>query len=91
MAEQDIALTPPAERPPSIGQLMLVITVDHKQLGFMYIGSADFLAGGGSYGRSHRAQLLVPHNTRCRAGLQLPLHHAWHGDGFSSACRSSPG
>src|SRR5678815_1251747 len=50
MATQDIALSPAAETPlPFIARLHeLVVTVDHKKLGLMYIGSASlfFLVAG---------------------------------------------
>ena len=46
MATQDIALSPAAETSlPFMSRLHeLVVTVDHKKLGLMYIGSALFFS-----------------------------------------------
>jgi cytochrome c oxidase subunit 1 len=66
MASQEIALT--VERRP--GQSLverlhgLVVTVDHKKLGLMYIGTAlGFLVVAGLMALAIRLQLAVPNNT----------------------------
>ena len=51
MAVQDIALSPAAETSlPLMSRLHeLVVTVDHKKLGLMYIGSRTVLFRGGGF------------------------------------------
>src|SRR5713226_2310212 len=65
MASQDLALSPAAETSlPLTARLhTLVVTVDHKQLGLMYIGTALlFLVVSGGMAAVIRAQLAVPNN-----------------------------
>src|SRR6266403_6084653 len=65
MASQDIALSPAAETSlPFIARLHeLVVTVDHKKLGLMYIGSAlFFFVVAGSLASVIRMQLALPNN-----------------------------
>jgi len=65
MATQDIALSPAAETSlPIMSRLHeLVVTVDHKKLGLMYIGSAlFFFAVAGSLASVIRMQLILPNN-----------------------------
>jgi hypothetical protein len=62
----------------------LVVTVDHKQLGLMYIATALlFLLVAGSMAAVIRAQLAVPNNGLITASVQPPVHHARHDDGLS--------
>jgi cytochrome c oxidase subunit I len=66
MASQELALAPAAETAlPLTARLHeLVVTVDHKQLGLMYIGSALlFLVVAGSMAAVIRMQLVIPNNT----------------------------
>lgn len=66
MATSDIALSPPAETSlPFTARLhALVVTVDHKQLGIMYIGTAlIFFLMAGMMVLMIRTQLVVPNNT----------------------------
>jgi len=65
MATQDIALSPATETSlPFTARLHeLVVTVDHKKLGLMYLGSAlFFLAVAGSMASVMRMQLAFPNN-----------------------------
>src|SRR5499426_2237879 len=65
MATQDIALSPAAETSlPFTARLHeLVVTVDHKKLGLMYIGSALlFFVVAGSLASVIRMQLILPNN-----------------------------
>src|SRR5713226_7222412 len=65
MASQDLALSPAAETSlPLTARLhTLVVTVDHKQLGLMYIGTALlFLVVSGGMAAVIRLQLAVPNN-----------------------------
>jgi cytochrome c oxidase subunit 1 len=65
MSTQEIALTPAAEisLPLSARLHDLVLTVDHKKLGLMYIGTAlVFFALSGLMAFTIRMQLLVPNN-----------------------------
>src|SRR6266403_6395918 len=65
MASQDIALSPAAESSlPLMARLHeLVVTVDHKKLGLMYIGSAlFFFVVAGSLASVIRMQLALPNN-----------------------------
>ena len=65
MATQDIALSPAAETSlPLMSRLHeLVVTVDHKKLGLMYIGSAlFFFVVAGSLASVIRMQLALPNN-----------------------------
>ena len=65
MATQDIALSPAAETSlPLMSRLHeLVVTVDHKKLGLMYIGSAlFFFVVAGSLASIIRMQLALPNN-----------------------------
>ena len=65
MATQDIALSPAAETSlPFTARLHeLVVTVDHKKLGLMYIGSAlFFFVVAGSLASVIRMQLALPNN-----------------------------
>src|SRR5215813_4673224 len=65
MATQDIALSPAAETSlPFTARLHeLVVTVDHKKLGLMYIGSALlFFVVAGSLASVIRMQLVFPNN-----------------------------
>src|SRR5215471_7690392 len=65
MATREIALSPAAETSlPFTARLHeLVVTVDHKKLGLMYIGSAlFFLAVAGSMASVMRMQLAFPNN-----------------------------
>jgi len=65
MSTQEIALTPAAEISlPLTARLHdLVLTVDHKKLGLMYIGTAlVFFALSGLMAFTIRMQLLVPNN-----------------------------
>ena len=65
MATQDIALSPAAETSlPFTARLHeLVVTVDHKKLGLMYIGSAlFFFVVAGSLASVIRMQLVLPNN-----------------------------
>src|SRR5215467_12240909 len=65
MATQDIALSPAAETSlPFTARLHeLVVTVDHKKLGLMYIGSAlFFFVVAGSLASVIRVQLILPNN-----------------------------
>ncbi len=66
MASQEIALT--ADRAPGTSLVdrlhRLVVTVDHKELGLMYIGTAlIFLVVAGLMAVAIRLQLAVPNNT----------------------------
>src|SRR2546427_12867088 len=66
MATQEIAL--PRVRQPAIPLIDrlhgLVVTVDHKKLGLMYVGTAiPFLVVAGVMAVAIRLQLAVPHNT----------------------------
>src|SRR6266536_1190582 len=66
MASQEIALT--ADRAPGTSLVdrlhRLVVTVDHKELGLMYIGTAlVFLVVAGLMAVAIRLQLAVPNNT----------------------------
>ena len=66
MSTQEIALSPPAEISlPLTARLHdLVLTVDHKKLGLMYIVTAlIFLVIAGLMAFTIRMQLLVPNNT----------------------------
>src|ERR1700741_150899 len=66
MASQELALAPAAETSlPLTARLHeLVITVDHKQLGLMYIGTAlVFLVVAGSMAAVIPTQLSFPDNT----------------------------
>src|SRR2546422_1948058 len=66
MSTQEIALSPPKEISlPLTARLHdLVLTVDHKKLGLMYIVTAlIFLVIAGLMGFTIRMQLLVPNNT----------------------------
>ncbi len=66
MATQEIALSPAAEIPlPLTARLHeLAVTVDHKKLGLMYIGSALlFFVLAGLMALAIRIQLIVPTNT----------------------------
>src|SRR5215831_3099825 len=66
MASSELALAPAAETTlPLTARLHeLVITVDHKQLGLMYIGTALlFLVVAGSMVAVIRTQLAIPNNT----------------------------
>jgi cytochrome c oxidase subunit I len=66
MASQELALAPAAETSlPLTARLHeLVVTVDHKQLGLMYIGTAlFFLVVAGSMAAVIRTQLAFPDNT----------------------------
>src|SRR5437667_8808414 len=66
MASQELALAPAAETSlPLTARLhRLVVTVDHKQLGLMYIATALlFLVVAGSMAAVIRAQLAVPNNS----------------------------
>ncbi len=66
MASQELALAPAAETAlPLTARLHeFVVTVDHKQLGLMYIGTALlFLVVAGSMVAVIRIQLAVPNNT----------------------------
>jgi cytochrome c oxidase subunit I len=65
MAFQEIALPHPIVTAPSITERLheLVVTVDHKKLGLMYIGTAlIFLIVAGSLAGAIRMQLVVPNN-----------------------------
>jgi cytochrome c oxidase subunit 1 len=65
MATQDIALSPAAETSlPFTARLHeLVVTVDHKKLGLMYIGAAlFFFVVAGSMASVMRMQLALPNN-----------------------------
>src|SRR5499425_398894 len=65
MATEDIALSPAAETSlPIMSRLHeLVVTVDHKKPGLMYIGSAlFFFAVAGSLASVIRMQLILPNN-----------------------------
>src|ERR1700741_4266997 len=65
MATSDIALSPAAETSlPLMAPLHeLVVTVDHKKLGLMYIGSAlFFFVVAGSLASVIRMQLAFPNN-----------------------------
>src|SRR5215510_14841914 len=65
MAGSDIALSPAAETAlPLMSRLHdLVVTVDHKKLGLMYIASALlFLVVAGSMAAVMRLQLALPNN-----------------------------
>ena len=65
MATQNIALSPAAETSlPFTARLHeLVVTVDHKKLGLMYMGSAlFFFAVAGSLASVIRMQLILPNN-----------------------------
>src|SRR4030095_5647082 len=69
MATQDIALSPAAETSlPFTARLHeLVVTVDHKKLGLMYIGSAlFFFVVAGSLASVIRMQLALPNNNLVR-------------------------
>lgn len=66
MASQEIAIT--VERQPGLSFVErlhgLVVTVDHKKLGLMYIGTAlGFLVVAGLMALAIRLQLAVPNNT----------------------------
>src|SRR5712664_1894759 len=66
MASQDLALSPAAETSlPLTARLhTLVVTVDHKELGLMYIGTALlFLVVSGGMAAVIRLQLAVPNNS----------------------------
>jgi cytochrome c oxidase subunit 1 len=65
MAFQEIALPHATVTAPSITERLheLVVTVDHKKLGLMYIGTAlIFLIVAGSLAGAIRMQLVVPNN-----------------------------
>ena len=87
MATQDIALSPAAETSlPLTARLHeLVVTVDHKKLGLMYIGSAlFFFVVAGSMASVIRMQLALPNNNLIWPGdFQPSLYHARHSDGLS--------
>src|SRR5882672_4157937 len=66
MASRELALAPAEETAlPLTARLhALVVTVDHKQLGLMYIGTALlFLVVAGSMAAVIRIQLAIPNNT----------------------------
>ena len=95
MAGSDIALSPAAETSiPIVSRLHeLVVTVDHKKLGLMYLGSAlFFLAVAGSMASVMRMQLAFPNNNLVGPATFNRLF-TMHGTTmvFCSACRSSPG
>ena len=65
MAFQEIVLPQASVTAPSITERLhdLVVTVDHKKLGLMYIGTAlIFLIVAGSLAGAIRMQLIVPNN-----------------------------
>ncbi len=65
MAFQEIVLPHATVTAPSITERLheLVVTVDHKKLGLMYIGTAlIFLIVAGSLAGAIRMQLVVPNN-----------------------------
>jgi cytochrome c oxidase subunit 1 len=65
MASSDIALSPARETSPALMARLheLVVTVDHKKLGLMYIASAlFFLVVAGSMAALMRMQLAIPNN-----------------------------
>jgi cytochrome c oxidase subunit 1 len=66
MASSELALTPAAETALPITTRLheLVVTVDHKQLGLMYIGTALlFFVVAGCMAAVIRMQLVIPNNT----------------------------
>jgi cytochrome c oxidase subunit 1 len=66
MASQEIALTTEGQSGTSLVDRLhrLVVTVDHKQLGLMYVGTAlGFLVVAGLMAVAIRLQLAVPNNT----------------------------
>src|SRR5713226_5031867 len=66
MASQELALAPAAETSLPLAARLheLVVTVDHKQLGLMYIGTALlFLVVAGCMAAVIRIQLAIPNNS----------------------------
>jgi len=70
MAFQEIALPQATVTAPSITERLheLVVTVDHKKLGLMYIGTAlIFLIVAGSMAGAIRIQLVMPNQSTAAA------------------------
>src|SRR5258705_138541 len=66
MATQEITLASPVQSGSSLLDRLhgLVVTVDHKKLGLMYVGTAiGFLVFAGLMALGIRLQLAVPNNT----------------------------